>query len=58
MADGWYSGPWRDVKCPHCGNDHAKMFDSVIYGKKSETVFCRVCAKEFEKPIEADPQGD
>jgi protein-arginine kinase activator protein McsA len=53
---GWYSGPMdeKDTVCPHCGNDHARMFDSIIYGKKTKTVFCRVCAKESEHDLEDD----
>jgi protein-arginine kinase activator protein McsA len=53
---GWYSGPMNeiDIVCPHCKNDHAKMFDSIIYGKKTKTVFCRVCAKESDHERDDD----
>jgi hypothetical protein len=38
----------RRVICKRCGNDDARMFETVIYGKRWDTVFCNVCAKEFE----------
>jgi transcription elongation factor Elf1 len=47
-SGGWRSGPGREVTCPHCGNDRASLFETVIYGKKSHTLFCEVCSKEFE----------
>lgn len=57
-SGGWSSGPMSETRCPHCGNDHARMFDSVIYGKKTRTVFCRVCAKESEHPNDEDDDRD
>jgi len=57
MSDrgGWRSGPGREVTCPHCSNDHASMFETLIYGKKTDTLFCNVCAGQFEQPIDQDP---
>jgi hypothetical protein len=31
-----------------CKNDDATLIETVIYGKKSQTLFCAVCASEFD----------
>lgn len=44
---GWASRGKRTI-CPMCKNDDATLIETVIYGKKSQTLFCAVCASEFD----------
>jgi transcription elongation factor Elf1 len=53
-SGGWRSGPGREVTCPRCSNDKASMFETVIYGKRTDTIFCNVCASEFETSARRD----
>lgn len=47
-AGGW-SSRGTAVRCPHCTNDRATLIETVIYGKKTKTLFCKVCALEWEE---------
>lgn len=56
---GWASFPMREIRCPKCGNDHAKMFDTELYGKSRTSIFCKQCAHDWVENEERDgPQSD
>lgn len=53
-SGGWASKGYK-VPCPKCYQDDATMIESAIYGKRSWTLFCRVCAHDW---IEHEPEED
>ena len=37
----------RRIACPKCKQDDATLIESVIYGKKTKTLFCSVCSHDW-----------
>ena len=39
------------MKCPKCGNDDAMLLETTIYGQTRVSVFCNVCAHDWNQPL-------